>query len=126
MTRQWVLVVIMIIVTIFFVLINDMTVATGQWFFCNDNDDYHYYFCSYYYYHLNHMTVATGRWLVVLHGSTTEEPRLPKISPVIDRDGDDDYESMMMAIMRQLLESTDGISICNRETSHPQQANTPI
>ena len=33
---------------------------------------------------------------------------------------------MMMAIMRQLLESTDGISICNRETSHPQQANTPI
>ena len=38
------------------------------------------------------MTVATGRWLVVLHGSTTEEPRLPKISPVIDRNGDDDVD----------------------------------
>ena len=38
------------------------------------------------------MTVATGRWLVVLHGSTTEEPRLPKISPVIDRDGGDNYD----------------------------------
>ena len=42
---------------------------------------------------LNHMTVATGRWLVVLQGRTTEEPRLPKISPVDDNDYDDDYDN---------------------------------
>ena len=44
--------------------------------------------------HLNHITVATGRWLVVLQGRTTEEPRLPKISPANDRCDDvDDYKN---------------------------------
>ena len=43
--------------------------------------------------YLNHITVATGRWLVVLQGRTTEEPRLPKISPENDHfdDDADDY-----------------------------------
>ena len=58
----------------------------------NNHHKYHYHHSlhnlsyNHHHDHLNHITVATGRWLVVLQGRTTEEPRLPKISP-----GSDDY-----------------------------------
>ena len=77
------------------------------------------------------MTVATGRWLVVLQGRTTEEPRLPKISPGNDDDdqdqdhdeddGDDyDYNDYNDDADLNKVESVvgflDGISIYNRAT----------
>ena len=72
------------------------------------------------------MTVATGRWLVVLHGSTTEEPRLPKISPVIDRDSDDDYESMMMMMVTMMTMMTMIIMINNDDDDGHYEAAVGI
>ena len=72
------------------------------------------------------MTVATGRWLVVLHGSTTEEPRLPKISPVIDRDSDDDYGSMMVMLMTMMSMMTMIIKIKNDDDDGHYEAAVGI